>query len=474
MLSYRANINCEKEGFKIHKNIVSTHFKIMDCIKCNYCTPNEIAVMLNISLVQTYRYLHDLEYYFNEKNLHKIREKLLRELKYEKVLKEEQGFTSEERRIYIILNFIKLEVANISQLIEELEVTRRTLSSDLYKLNVDLEKYNLKLISLNSQGVSLGGLEEDKRKLFRDYFMKIIFNWKFLPTQFSRFVICFKSYEKNENLNGIIIKILDEAGLKKDRSALKFWMMVLFYISSKRQEYQKEEKALKKEEVQLLSDVSCLLKEKSYNLMNYEKMEIYNVIFDKKWLKNKKNTEFLINDLEYELDSKLGITKEEYEAIDNLLNIMAIKKYLNITEENLLNINSSILKSKEFKILKGIIDIILEDTNKNDKIAFLFLLLSIFYKKIENRLELQKGLILLYSATPKILIENTIKALNIKKCCKVVSIFDIETVGVEITGIILLEDLQLNKNYEAIPKLRLNYPVSELDRLLLYKLIKKS
>ena len=124
-----------------------------------------------------------------------------------------QGITDIDDRYNYLLNKLLFEQNEIyfDDLVDELYVSRSTLSSDFKKIRQAFKPYHLKIESKANKGVYVTGLERDKRRFIMDYFIS------------SGFIDTMHSYVDNELLNQKIsfeeltIIVLDECregGLK--------------------------------------------------------------------------------------------------------------------------------------------------------------------------------------------------------------------------------------------------------------------
>ncbi|MGL5278207.1 MAG: hypothetical protein ACRC8M_03860 [Cetobacterium sp.] len=422
--------------------------------------------------MKVYRHIRDLENFLNETDISKIQTKLSQDTNLEISLKNRQEFMADERKMFIILKFVEMDIINISNLNKELSVTRRTLSNDLYSLGILLEKYNLKLISLNGHGVSLEGEEVDKRKIFHKYSLKLIIEWKYLPSKFLDFFIKPQQIIKSKNIDFTIYQLLKSANLLEISSVLKFWISSLVFISIVRENY--KDNSLQSNIKTTFNEIDSIFNE-SYSLTNYEKEKIDSIFLKKIWLKEKQDLNVLIQNFEKKLGLELLLTENESYNFNSILITIAIKNHLKIKELNFFNINSIIEKSIEFKKLEKLIEKNLINSDNSENLNFLYLLIDLLNKRLKSLLENKEKIVFLYHSLSKNLIKNACEILELKNCCEIVSAFEFDRYVDNhiVTAIILLEDIYLDKKYKKIKKIRFDCPIYKLERLLLYKFIDK-
>ncbi|MCQ8210954.1 helix-turn-helix domain-containing protein [Cetobacterium somerae] len=147
-------------------NVTSIHFKIMYCLRRNVYSVGELAEILNISEFKVKRHIKDLEYLLEEESIENIHNKISKNPKIIEKMRRKQSFTPEERQMYVILKFLKMDTINLSQISEEIGVTRRTLTNDLVEIKEILEKFNLEIKNQTRYGIILEGEEKEKRYFF--------------------------------------------------------------------------------------------------------------------------------------------------------------------------------------------------------------------------------------------------------------------------------------------------------------------
>ena len=444
-----------------------------ECIKNGYHVPSEIAKLLNISQIKVYRHISDLENFLHETNTSKIQAKLLQDINLEFSLKSKQEFLADERKIFILLKFVENDIINISNLNKELSVTRRTLSNDLYNLGLLLEKYNLKLISLNGHGVSLEGKEIDKRRIFHKYSLKLILEWKYLPSKFSELFIKPQQVLKSEKVDIAIYQLLKNTNLLEVSSVLSFWISSLIYISIIRKNY--KDSNIENNIKNNFNEIDSIFNKNCY-LTSYEKEKIDTIFFIKIWLNKKQSLDTLLQHFEKKIGLELILTENECYQFNCILKAIAIKNYLNIRELNFFNINSIIEKNIDFKDINKLIKQNLINSDNSENLNFFYLLINLLNKRIKSILENEEKVIFLYHSLSINLVKNACEILDLKDCCNIVSAFEFDryTDNHTVTAIISLEDIYLDKKYEKIKKIRFDYPIYKLERLLLYKLINRS
>lgn len=116
------------------------------------------------------------------------------------------------------------------------------------------------------------------------------------------------------------------------------------------------------------------------------------------------------------------------------------------------------------------------NSDNSENLNFFYLLINLLNKRIKSILKNEEEIVFLYHSLSINLVKNACEILDLKDCCNIVSAFEFDryTDSHTVTAIVSLEDIYLDKKYEKIKKIRFDYPIYKLERLLLYKLINKS
>lgn len=256
-------------------------------------------------------------------------------------------------------------------------------------------------------------------------------------------------------------------------SVLSFWISSLIYISIIRKNY--KDSNIENNIKNNFNEIDSIFNKNCY-LTSYEKEKIDTIFFKKIWLNKKQSLDTLLQHFEKKIGLELILTENECYQFNCILKAIAIKNYLNIRELNFFNINSIIEKNIDFKDINKLIKQNLINSDNSENLNFFYLLINLLNKRIKSILENEEKVIFLYHSLSINLVKNACEILDLKDCCNIVSAFEFDryTDNHTVTAIISLEDIYLDKKYEKIKKIRFDYPIYKLERLLLYKLINRS
>ena len=137
-------------------------------------------------------------------------------------------FDQNERSEYILLNFLFLKNIRLTNIETNLKITRATLKKDIDHLNIELQKYNLKLDSLKNKFFIFGNekkLRHLKAQKFLEYYNNKIFNYSNIFEEIDFILI--------EKLKEIVIKI-EERFHFKFNSEFKELITIFLLVSIKR------------------------------------------------------------------------------------------------------------------------------------------------------------------------------------------------------------------------------------------------
>ncbi|MGL5595376.1 MAG: HTH domain-containing protein, partial [Cetobacterium sp.] len=217
-------------------NVTSIHFKIMYCLKRNIYSIGELSEILSISEFKIKRYIKDLECLVEEESIENIHNKLNSIPKIIEKLRKKQSLTPEERQMYVILKFLKTDTINLSQISEEIGVTRRTLTNDLNELKEILEKFHLEIKNLTRYGIVLEGKESDKRSFFKLYLIKIFIEQRYLPKIFDIIFLEFEHLKREYKIHKLIKEMFGFMNIP-DNSFAFLNLEVKSYIAILRKNY---------------------------------------------------------------------------------------------------------------------------------------------------------------------------------------------------------------------------------------------
>lgn len=223
-------------------NLTSLHFKILSCLEVNNYSLNELSEILNISVFKVKRYVNDIGNLLKEEDTLGIHEKLKKDRELWEKLKEFQSFTPKERESYIVMNFFKNNIINLTSISERFSVTRRTLSNDIQNLKKELEFFSLKIVGYNSYGISLEGDEKNKREFFELYFLKLFIEEKYLPKEFESFFLELNEIKKKYKVSKIvdmIYKVCEKWEMPRNTYTI-LHIEILIYLAIIRKDFEDE------------------------------------------------------------------------------------------------------------------------------------------------------------------------------------------------------------------------------------------
>lgn len=176
--------------------IINKHLQILKLIKNNNkLTAKEIGDLFSMSPQHVKLYLDDIYselYNSNSKNLKSdlLITKISNSKNSRNKLKKNQEFSKNEKIFYLLFCLIKSRYLNLSNISEELEVTKRNLNYYLSEIVNILKKYNLKLKSTN-KGLQLIGTQYSIKKFTYFIILKFFIEKEFLPTKIRNEMVCF-------------------------------------------------------------------------------------------------------------------------------------------------------------------------------------------------------------------------------------------------------------------------------------------
>ncbi|MBC2851608.1 HTH domain-containing protein [Cetobacterium sp. 8H] len=466
-------------------NVTSIHFKIMYCLKRNVYSVSELADILNISEFKTKRYLKDLEYLFDGDSIENIHNKISKTPKIIDKLRKKQSFTPEERRMYIILKLLKLDIINLSQISEKIGVTRRTLTNDLNELKEILEKFSLEIKNLTRYGIILEGKESDKRDFFKLYLIKIFLEQKYLPEIFDEFFIEFYKLKETYKVYSLIKNIFKLTNLPNN-TFVSLNIESITYISILRTEFQDSstDKKLDEDTENKWIELVDFLKKTSL----YSDFDIYLLIeFSMKKFKTnllkmypKKAIEAinLIKYIEDKLRVEIKITKELLNRILLITIVMDYKQSFNINEFYIFNNSIGEAYLVPYKKIADLLKKYFGQLDSFDLANLTMTLLNVVYLDIKKEIDQLKEIAVVYKFLHKNLIIDLCEDVGLKSDVNsyhLVSAFDLEAFLKENNPKVILtfEDLDFSKYHINDRLVEFNFPITKYDKLKLKPFIEK-
>lgn len=458
-------------------NVTSIHFKIMYCLRRNVYSTSELAQILNISEFKAKRYLKDLECLFEEESIENIHNKINKVPKIIEKLRKKQSFTPEERQMYVILKFLKADIINLSQISEEIGVTRRTLTNDLNELKEILEKFNLEIKNLTRYGIILEGKESDKRSFFNLYLIKISIEQKYLPKAFDGIFQKFQELKKEYNVYNIVKEMLTFMNIQDNTFAF-LNLELKSYISILRKEYQDFSTDIKIEEVEENRKFREFLKKTKL----YTNFEI-NLIIEtsrKQYKGNLMNlypektieAEKLIRFIGESTKTDIKITKELLARIMLIIIVRDYKIEFNINEFYIFNNAIGKAYLIPYKKISELLKEYFEEIDSFDLASLAMTFLTNIYLDNQNKIEKVKDIAIVYNFLHRDMIIDLCEDIGLKRdeqMYKLISTFDFEEYLMKNNPkvVIAFEDIDFSKYNIEDRLVEFNFPITKYDKLKL-------
>lgn len=458
-------------------NVTSIHFKIMCCLRRNIYSIGELAEILSISEFKIKRYIKDLECLVEEESIENIHNRLNNMPKLIEKLRKKQSLTPEERQMYVILKFLKTDTINLSQISEEIGVTRRTLTNDLNELKEILEKFNLEIKNLTRYGIVLEGKESDKRGFFKLYLIKIFIEQRYLPKIFDIIFVEFEQLKREYKIHKLIKEMFNFMEIP-DNSFAFLNLEVKSYIAILRQSY--KDFSIDVDLKDMKEDMKFMefLKRNSF----YSNFEINQIVDTsrKKYRGNliklypdkAKEAKKLIKYVEEKMGTNINVNSELLGRIMLIVIIRDFKIEFNINEFYIFN--NAIGKAylipyrKIAKLLKNYF----EEIDSFDLANLTMTFLSSIYADNKKRIEEAKDIAIVYNFLHRDMIVDLCEDIGLKRDenkYDLISYFDFEEFLNEKNPkiIITFEDIDFSK-YNVEDKLvEFNFPITKYDKLKL-------
>ncbi len=458
-------------------NVTSIHFKIMYCLRRNVYSTSELAQILNISEFKAKRYLKDLECLFEEESIENIHNKINKVPKIIEKLRKKQSFTPEERQMYVILKFLKADIINLSQISEEIGVTRRTLTNDLNELKEILEKFHLEIKNLTRYGIILEGKESDKRSFFNLYLIKISIEQKYLPKAFDGIFQKFQELKKEYNVYNIVKEMLTFMNIQDNTFAF-LNLELKSYISILRKEYQDFSTDIKIEEVEEDRKFREFLKKTKL----YTNFEI-NLIIEtsrKQYKGNLMNlypektieAEKLIRFIGESTKTDIKITKELLARIMLIIIVRDYKIEFNINEFYIFNNAIGKAYLIPYKKISELLKEYFEEIDSFDLASLAMTFLTNIYLDNQNKIEKVKDIAIVYNFLHRDMIIDLCEDIGLKRdeqMYKLISTFDFEEYLMKNNPkvVIAFEDIDFSKYNIEDRLVEFNFPITKYDKLKL-------
>lgn len=469
-------------------NLTSLHFKILSCLEVNNYSLNELSEILNVSVFKVKRYVNDIGSFLKKEDTLSIHEKLKKERGLWEKLKEFQSFTPKERESYVIMNFFKNNIINLTSISERFSVTRRTLSNDIQNLKKELEFFSLKIVGYNSYGISLEGDEKNKREFFELYFLKLFIEEKYLPKEFENFFLELNEIKKKYKVSKIvdmIYKVCEKWEMPCNTYTI-LHIEILIYLAIIRKDFEDESVKVIDSSIDLSKYVELNeILEKIEFFSNYEKDSVKKLFLKRKKMNFFQNNREEVLELRNFIDYLSKVLKMEIPLNDDLLmrltivlNMMKIKRLFNIVEIYIFNNQVAEDYFNKFKLVSNLVKKYYKNIDSFDRTILSMTILNEINKDVERKIENLKNIVVVYNFLNIGLVKDICEEFKIEKLIENMEFvsyreldYFIETNSVK--GIVLFEDIKLNKKYSNIKQIKFNLPVTKLDKFKLSVFLKK-
>lgn len=456
-------------------NITTIHFKVISCLKEEAFNLRELSDLLNTPTSKIRKCISDLEFLLKKNGVVDLHKYLSNNSSFIKKLKKEQSFTPEERRMYLILCFLKDDTINLFKISEELNITRRTLFNDLISLKIILNEFHLDVESLNSIGVKLNGQENNKRRLFKLYLLKVMLERQYLPSNFINFFNLLDELNNKNILQNKIEIFLKNSGIIYHTYSIVH-LKVLVYIATLRRNYIDKN---------IQSSLSFKEFRESLNLNNiclfFSDFEIHSIreLQTKRYLSSNleelKTVNLLVKYVNRHLKMNLKLNKEIIIQLVFSIALINFKKTFNIKEFYIYDKNISKDYLEEFLNLRNLFHNFFEEIDSFDSAILSMVFINIIHEKIEKQIESLRNILIVYNSFNYIFLEKICDELGLKKLLpkiKFISIYDLKRYSKDnkINGIIIFEDI--NIDLKKIKILKFNLPITKLDKFKLKVFLK--
>lgn len=469
-------------------NLTSLHFKILSCLEVNNYSLNELSEILNVSVFKAKRYVNDIGSFFKEEDTLSIHEKLKKDRELWEKLKEFQSFTPKERESYVVMNFFKNNIINLTSISERFSVTRRTLSNDIQNLKKELEFFSLKIVGYNSYGISLEGDEKNKREFFELYFLKLFIEEKYLPKEFENFFLELNEIKKKYKVSKIvdmIYKVCEKWEMPRNTYTI-LHIEILIYLAIIREDFEDESVKVIDSSIDLSKYVELNeILEKIEFFSNYERDSVKKLFLKRKKMNFFQNNREEVLELRNFIDYLSKVLKMEIPLNDDLLmrltivlNMMKIKRLFNIVEIYIFNNQVAEDYFNKFKLVSNLVKKYYKNIDSFDRTILSMTILNEINKDVERKIENLKNIVVVYNFLNIGLVKDICEEFKIEKLMenmKFVSYRELDYF-IEINsvkGIVLFEDIKLNKKYNGIKQIKFNLPVTKLDKFKLSVFLKK-
>lgn len=443
--------------------ITSENYKIIQCLETAKFSIKELAEILNVDNRKIYYSLKNIgEAIGNPKiSVEELYEKILENsLAVKKNIRKYQILTPDERKLFLALSFFKDETINQNELSKILEVSRKTISGDIYKIKLELKKFNLEIKSYSSMGIKLEGTEKNKRDYFRCNFLKLLMESNYLPDKILVFYKEFREVVKKYEIDRLLEELLQKEEFSW-RTMLFLDFKVMLFISFSRKKFGKQ--IITEEKNKFYLNLENFIENNTLKLW-VETLEEY---YEQKNREKLKQTKEFLNYVMEKSGFSLNISERLLMIISSRIRIIEFKNQMEISQFYIFNKNTSKDYMEIFcKLRKIFRDYFNGHIDSFDEV---FLFQNIF-RNIEKTkstdIKRQEEILIVYNFFPLDMIKDICKELEeyfSRGTVKYISFNILEKyiLNKKIKKVIIFENIDIpNGEYEVV---RYHFPMTELE-----------
>ncbi|MGL5427044.1 MAG: hypothetical protein ACRDAS_03940 [Cetobacterium sp.] len=187
-------------------NINTTHIRICKLLGyTTYKTTDFIAEFLKMNKQNVNLYIKQIYSFINSEDSKLSIQSMIDCINKDKnilsLLKKEQCFTKENRVLYLILILLRDRYANLNNLANLLQISRRVIGCDLILVKEALAIYNVEVNSSNAKGISVSGSEKNLKLASLSYLYKLFVEFDDLPSLITKDYLEFFDNKFHQKLN---------------------------------------------------------------------------------------------------------------------------------------------------------------------------------------------------------------------------------------------------------------------------------
>ncbi len=261
---------------------------------------------------------------------------------------------------------------------------------------------------------------------------------------------------------------------------------ILIYLAIIREDFEDESVKVIDSSIDLSKYVELNeILEKIEFFSNYERDSVKKLFLKRKKMNFFQNNREEVLELRNFIDYLSKVLKMEIPLNDDLLmrltillNMMKIKRLFNIVEIYIFNNQVAEDYFNKFKLVSNLVKKYYKNIDSFDRTILSMTILNEINKDVERKIENLKNIVVVYNFLNIGLVKDICEEFKIEKLMenmKFVSYRELDYF-IEINsvkGIVLFEDIKLNKKYNGIKQIKFNLPVTKLDKFKLSVFLKK-